>query len=73
MNLTVCEDTLLHGETLLVVSSSDADDVSLPLITKKIGFDLSSHALLIEHTKLVVIHNFDELLGPRGGVGNVQL
>lgn len=46
--LTVGQDTLLHGETLLVVSSSNAKDVSLPFVTEMVGFDLSAHALLIE-------------------------
>lgn len=36
-------DTLLHGETLLVVTAGDAEDVALPLITKRVGGDLSAH------------------------------
>ena len=36
-------DTLLHGETLLVVTAGDAEDVALPLITKGVGGDLSAH------------------------------
>lgn len=36
-------DTLLHGETLLVVASSDPEDVSLPLVTEGVGGDLSAH------------------------------
>lgn len=37
------QDTLLHWETLLVVASSDAEDVSLPLITEGVGGDLLAH------------------------------
>src|SRR3569833_385631 len=37
------QDALLHGETLLVVSTSDAEDVSLPLIANAIGWDLGTH------------------------------
>ena len=36
-------DTLLHRETLLVVATSDADDVALPLITERVSGDLSAH------------------------------
>ena len=36
-------DTLLHGETLLVVAASDLDDVALPLVTQAVGGDLSAH------------------------------
>ena len=38
-------DTLLHGETLLVVAASDLDDVALPLVTQAVGGDLSAHLL----------------------------
>lgn len=31
------EDTLLHGETLLVVSTGDAEDVSLPLVSDPVS------------------------------------
>lgn len=36
-------NTLLHGETLLVVATSDAEDVALPLIAKGVAGDLSTH------------------------------
>jgi hypothetical protein len=34
------ENTLLHGETLLVVATRDTEDVALPLITEFIDLDL---------------------------------
>lgn len=37
------EDTLLHGETLLVVSSGDAEDVALELVADGVTRDLSAH------------------------------
>lgn len=37
------EDTLLHRETLLVVSTSDLEDVALPLVTEGLGRNLSAH------------------------------
>lgn len=36
-------DTLLHGETLLVVSTSDTEDVALELITDRVTGNLSTH------------------------------
>ena len=36
-------DTLLHGETLLVVSTGDAEDVALELITEVVAGDFSAH------------------------------
>jgi hypothetical protein len=66
-------DTLLHGETLLVVASGDAEDVALELIANGIAGNLSTHALLHEDTELALILNLDELLAAIGRVGDVQL
>lgn len=33
------EDTLLHGETLLVVSTGDTEDVALPLVAQRVARD----------------------------------
>jgi hypothetical protein len=66
-------DTLLHGETLLVVASGDAEDVALELIAKGVGRDLGAHALLHEDGELALILNIDELLAAVGRVGDVQL
>ena len=38
-------DTLLHRKALLVVAAGDADNVSLPLVTEAVGWDLSAHLL----------------------------
>lgn len=40
-------DTLLHGETLLVVATSDAEDVALELIAKVVAGDLSAHLWIL--------------------------
>lgn len=37
------QDTLLHRETLLVVSTGDAEDVALPLVAEGVGGDLLAH------------------------------
>jgi hypothetical protein len=44
------EDTLLHGETLLVVTSGDAEDVTLELVTERVDSDLSGDTLVVEDT-----------------------
>ena len=70
----VLHDTLLHGETLLVVTTHDLEDVSLVLITEGVGGDLGGKALVIEEdTELLLVVELDALLGPSGGVGNVKL
>merc|ERR1719500_456966 len=67
------QDTLLHGETLLVIASSDAENISLELITKSISLDLLAHPLLVKGAHLQLIGNLDELLATRGRVRQVDL
>ncbi len=40
--------TLLHGETLLVVTTGNLENVALELVTKSITLDFSAHALIIK-------------------------
>lgn len=44
------KDTLLHGEALLVVAASDAEDVAFPFITNCIGWNFLGDLLLVEDT-----------------------
>ena len=46
------ENSLLHGESLLVVASGDAENITLPFVTQGGGIDLHAHALFIERTNL---------------------
>ena len=46
-------DTLLHGETLLVISAGDAEDIALPLVTKGVGGDLLRDLLVVEDTAVI--------------------
>jgi len=55
-------DSLLHWETLLVVATSDLEDVALELITNGITWDLGTHALVHEDSQLALIFDFNELL-----------
>ena len=46
----VHEDTLLHGETLLVVSASDSEGVALELGAKDLTINVGAHAAIVEVT-----------------------
>lgn len=66
-------NTLLHGETLFIVTSSDLEDVSLELVSDEVSLDLGADSLLVEVSELQLIVNLDALLRAVGWVGNVQL
>jgi len=61
-------DSLLHWETLLVVATSDFEDVALEFITDRITWDFCAHALLHEDSQLTLIFDFNELLRSIRGV-----
>lgn len=67
------ENTLLHRETLLVVTTADAENVTLPLVTKRVDLDILGHALVVEATHETLVQELKRLLRSRGRVGNVQL
>lgn len=67
------KDTLLHGETLLVVTTADAEDVALPLLAERVDLDVLRHALLVEASHETLILDVERLLGTRGRVSNVEL
>merc|ERR1740128_287962 len=69
----VGEHSLLHGETLLVVSTGNPQNVSLELFSECIGIDLLAHPLLVERTNLQLIVDLDEFLAPGGRVGEINL
>jgi len=64
-------DTLLHGETLLVVSTSDAEDVALELIADGVTRNLSAHLPKKKSQRFVGRFVVDEPSGRRqkGGAG----
>ena len=65
---SVGQDALLHGETLLVVTAGNSEDVALPFVTQRIAFDLLAHAFVIEGTNFVFIVKVEELLAASGRV-----
>ena len=50
LDSAVDKDTLLHGETLLVVSTGDSEGVSLELGTENLSVDIGAHSSVVEVT-----------------------
>ena len=48
LDTAVGEDTLHHGETLLVVAAGDAEDVAGELFTEVVALDLLGHAHVVK-------------------------
>jgi len=67
------EDTLFHGETLLVVAASYAKDVTSEFVTDRVCWDLLGHFLVEKDTVAFLLIQIDEFLSPSGGVGDVDL
>merc|ERR1712166_1260811 len=67
------QDTLQHRESLLVVSSGDAEAVSLELSAKDIAIDFLGDALVVEVTQDAVIINLEAFLQPGFRVRDVEL
>jgi hypothetical protein len=84
-NTLVRQNTLHHGETLLVVSSRHLKDVALPFVTEKVGLNFLGNALVVEDAptrsifvlavelQLALVNDFNELLATGGRVSNVEL
>mmetsp|Transcript_37677 Transcript_37677/g.83909 ORF Transcript_37677/g.83909 Transcript_37677/m.83909 type:complete len:280 (+) Transcript_37677:192-1031(+) len=65
LNAQVGQNTLLHGKTLLVLATSDLEDVALELITQDLAINLSGNALVVEVAQLGVIIDLQLLLAAR--------
>lgn len=67
------QDTLLHWETLLVVTTGDLEDVALELVANGFTVNFLTNTLVVEDTDTVFIIDFDGLLSTINWVRNVQL
>jgi hypothetical protein len=67
------ENSLLHGEALLVTASHDLEHIALEFISKSISTDLLGQSLVKERPEFLVIVNFNLLLAPCSRVCNVEL
>jgi len=69
----VQQNTLHHGETLLVVTTSDLEDVTLPLVAESVDLNFLGDALVVENAQLALISDVDELLAASSRIGDVEL
>ena len=67
------QDTLLHGETLLIIPATYSDHITLPFSTQSISSNFCGHTLLVEGTKFSFMVHFNELLAASGQERDVQL
>jgi len=72
-NTVIDKNTLLHGETILIVTTSDAKDVALEFVTKRSGINLIADTHLHEDAKLLLIINIEHLLTTCCGTSDVDL
>merc|ERR1712176_208431 len=72
LHTTDSTNTLFHGESLFVVSSSDTENVAGPFSTEVVGCDFLSHSLVIEMLELLLIVNFKDFLTTRLGISDVE-
>lgn len=69
----VGQDTLTHREALLVISSTDAEDVSFEFFAQKRSIDFLGHAAFVKGLETLFVIDFDDLLHPSAGAGNIDL
>ena len=48
------QDTLLHGETLLIIPATDSDHITLPFFTQSVSSNFCGHTLLVEGYEVFV-------------------
>jgi hypothetical protein len=68
----VNEDTLLHLETLLIVTAGNSEDVALELFTQDLAVNFLTHSSVEEGTDCLFIVNFKLFLATSGGVCNIE-
>jgi hypothetical protein len=72
-NTVVQEDTLFHGETLLIVTTSNLHDVTLEFFTKSVSFNFLRNTLIIEDAQFTLISNFNKFLTTSGRISDINL
>jgi len=69
----VGQNTLTHRKTLLVISSTNAEDVSFEFLTQRGSVDLLGHSAFVKGLETLFIIDFDDFLHPSAGAGNINL
>jgi len=72
-NTVLSEDTLLHGETLEIVTTSDLKEVTFPVAAEDSTIDNLGDALLNESANDMLILDVEDLLSARDRVCDVEL
>ncbi|KAF6376381.1 hypothetical protein mRhiFer1_009574 [Rhinolophus ferrumequinum] len=72
-DMVMGQDTLLHGETLFVIPTTDLNHLTHPFFTQSVSSNFCGHTLLIKCTKFVFIVHFNEFLAASGWERDVQL
>merc|ERR1712166_1191174 len=67
------KNTLLHGESISVVSSGNSEDVALEIISHEVSVNLGAHAPVKEWANVFLIIDFNFLVSACGRVRNVEL
>ena len=67
------QETMLQGETLLIIPITDLDHITLPFFSQCISSNFCVHILLVERMKFSFIVHFKELLAASGQERDVQL
>ena len=65
-------DTLFHGESLLVVTARDLEDVAFEFGADAVAGYFLPHAAVHKDAEFALIFDFDGFLGTVGGIGNVE-
>ena len=69
----VGNDTLLHGETLEIVTSGDSEEVASPLFAESLTLNFLRDSLVVEVLENGFIIHFNEFLGTSARECNVEL
>jgi hypothetical protein len=69
----VCEDTLTHGEPLLVVSTRNAEDVSVKVFTEDATVNFLGHTAFVQVLETLFIIDVDDFLLSSAGASNIDL
>lgn len=69
----VGQDALAHGEALLVVSSRDAEDVSLELLAQDVSVNFLGHTAFVQVLEALFVIDFDDFLLPSARASDIDL
>jgi len=72
-NSGVHQHSLLHGETLFIISTHNFENVTLEILPKGFPLNLLRDSLIVEGTKLQFIVHFDAFLSTSRWISDIEL